>query len=72
VCGGPRHAVEDEGAEVAEGSREATQVRAHCPYLNCCLPFLSCFVYNPKCRQADCSACHLLTHRFLAPLILRP
>jgi hypothetical protein len=37
-----------------------------------CLPFPSCFLYNPKCRQADCSASHLLSRRFLAWLILRP
>jgi hypothetical protein len=36
------------------------------------LPFLFCFQYNMKFRQADYSTCHLLSHWFLVWLILRP
>jgi hypothetical protein len=31
-----------------------------------------CFLHNPKFWQADASACHLLSHWFLACLILQP
>jgi hypothetical protein len=36
-----------------------------------CLPFPSCFLYNPKFRQADCAACHLLSRGLLSCLIFR-
>jgi hypothetical protein len=40
--------------------------------LTCCLPFPSCSLYNPKFRQADCPACHLLSCWSLAWPILQP
>jgi hypothetical protein len=40
--------------------------------LNCYLLFSSCFLHNPKFRQAGCSACYLRSQWFLAWLILRP
>jgi hypothetical protein len=45
-------------------------LRASQRELSCCLPFLSCFLYNPKFRQAHCSTFHLLSPWFLAFLIL--
>jgi hypothetical protein len=40
--------------------------------LTCFFPFPFCFLHNPKFRQADCSACHLLSGCFFAWLIPRP
>jgi hypothetical protein len=39
--------------------------------LTCCLPFPSCFLYSQKIREADFSACQLLSGWFLAWIILR-
>jgi hypothetical protein len=47
-------------------------LRANQRELNCCLPFLSSFLYNPKFRQADCSACHLLHAGFLNGIVFDP
>jgi hypothetical protein len=37
-----------------------------------CLPYPSSFLHNPKFRQTDCSASHLLSCWFHAWLLLRP